>query len=457
MSEFSTPADARLAAAAAGGCEESRRTISRRRLMGVTAGLFSWAYMPGMAVAGSATDPRLLVVVLRGGMDGLNTVVPFGDPAYIPNRAGLAIPQTSTIQLDSFFGLHPALVNLGAMYQAGDAAVVHAVCVPRRNRSHFDAQDNLEDGLPDQATTNPTGWLNRLLVALPTGNPIKSLGAVEIGEAPLILRGTAPVLGWSPTWFNNADATTNATLLNLYKTVDSSLGTTLQAGLTANALALNADPGASQEDISSLQKAFRGAARLMGAQTGPRIAVLSVDGFDTHVQQGGATGELATLLGDLDTGLGDFKTALGDAWSQTAVVCVTEFGRTAKTNGDLGTDHGTGTVALLAGGAINGGSVFGQWPGLADANLFEGRDLYPTTDLRSVFKGLLQDHLGVASSIVESSVFPSSSTAAPAMPGLIKSSIAASRVASARVMPATAAVPIRAVSGIAAYRKANAG
>ena len=436
-----------LQAAASAGCEDSRMAISRRQLMGVSAGLFSWAMMPGAAVAGAATDPRLLVVVLRGGMDGLNTVVPFGDTAYVSNRGGLAIPQAATIQLDSFFGLHPALVNFGAMYKAGDAAVVHAVCVPRRNRSHFDAQDNLEDGLPDQSAGNSTGWLNRLLGSLPTGSPIRSLGAVEVGSAPLILRGPAPVLGWSPTWFTDTDAAQNAALLSLYGVSDPALGTAFKAGLAANALALNADPGAAKENVSSLQKSFRGAARLMSAATGPRIAVLSVDGFDTHIKQGGTTGGLATLLGALDLGLGDFKTAMGAAWSQTAVVCVTEFGRTVKTNGDLGTDHGVGTVALLAGGAVKGGSVYGKWPGLAAANLYEGRDLYPTTDLRSVFKGVLSDHLGVPSTLLEGSIFPSSA-AAPALKGLIKSSVPVASVAGATTQSTTN------VSGIATYRSA---
>lgn len=211
------PVEQRLRHAACEGCAESRLLISRRSMLGVTAGLFSWGFMPHFAEAASAGhDPRLLVVVLRGGMDGISTVVPFGDSHYVSMRGDIAIPAASTIKLNSFFGLHPALSSFGSYYKAGSAAVVHATCVPLHSRSHFDGQDNLENGLPGLAA-NATGWLNRLLTALPAGAPIKSKGAIQIGDAPLILRGPAPVLGWSPTWFSHVTDPTLYLIRSLYR------------------------------------------------------------------------------------------------------------------------------------------------------------------------------------------------------------------------------------------------
>ena len=178
----------------------------------------------------------------------------------------------------------------------------------------------------------------------------------------------------------------------------------LDRGIKADHLAERGDAG--DGNISTLRKGFRGAGRLVAAADGPRIAVLSVDRFDTHVYQGGATGALADNLGELDQGIMDFRATVGSAWSQTVVVMVTEFGRTVHVNGDEGTDHGVATVALLAGGAVNGGKVFGDWPGLAKPKLYEGSDLRPTTDMRSIFKGVLRDHLGVPSTLLNSTIFP---------------------------------------------------
>jgi len=432
-----------LRCAAAEGCAESRLLMSRRAMLGVTAGLFSWAYMPRFAEAAS-TDPRLLVVVLRGGTDGINMVVPLGDPHYVSMRGSIAIPAASTIPLNSFFGLHPAMPKFGAMFQAKDAAVVHATCVPMRNRSHFDAQDNLESGLPGKLSANSTGWLNRLLTALPAGAPVKTHGAIEINDAPLILRGPAPVLGWSSTWFEAYENPGLRLVRSLYRARDQEMYDMLERGLEANRLAGGYNDG----DISMLRKGFRGAGRLIGSPNGPRIAVLAVDGWDTHSDQGGTTGFMADVMAELDTAIDDFKTAVGAAWKDTVMVAATEFGRTVRTNGDDGTDHGVGTVALLAGGAVNGGKVFGDWPGLAPNQLYEDSDLWPTTDLRSVFKGVLRDHLGVARNLLNGPIFPDSAGATP-FRNLIKSSAPAG--ASSAV--ASAPVPLRAEPAIARYRR----
>jgi uncharacterized protein (DUF1501 family) len=377
--------------------------------------------MPRFAEAASA-DPRLLVVVLRGGMDGINVVIPNGDPAYPSMRGAIAIPPERTLPLDSFFGLHPAMPNFSAMFQASEAAVVHATCIPLHNRSHFDGQDNLEAGLPGLIAPDSTGWLNRLLSALPPGAPIVSHGAIQIADAPLILRGPAPVLGWSPTWFEPVRDPTLADIRSLYQAQDPAMHDMLERGLAANDLANSV--GGDDGDISGLRKAFRGAARLFAAADGPRIAVLSVGGWDTHSDEGAQNGQLANVLADLDLAIDDFRVVLGPVWADTVMVAATEFGRTVHVNGDRGTDHGVGTVALLAGGSVNGGQVFGDWPGIGPSQLFEDSDLTPTTDLRSVFKGILGDHIGVAGSLLDTSIFPESSDA-PSFQNLIKTSAAA--------------------------------
>lgn len=443
------PETDRLETQAASGCAESRMLLTRRQLMGVTAGLFSWAHMPTWAEAATVADPRLLVVVLRGGMDGINTVVPHGDPAYEAMRRDVAFAPGSTVDLDGYFGLHPSMPNFARMYGEGEAAVVHAVCTPLRNRSHFDAQDNLENGLPGLAS-NTTGWLNRLLTALPAGAPIKTRGAIEIGEAPLILRGPAPVLGWSPTWFQPFDGAARASLRSLYGAQDPAMLRALDLGLAARQLASG---HASDDGLGTLRKGFRGAGRLLAEPAGPRIAVLSVDGFDTHSRQGVLTGTLAGLLSTLDTALEDFRGTVGAAWSQTVVLCVTEFGRSVRANGDGGTDHGVGTVALLAGGAVDGGKVVCDWPGIGSNQLYDGGDLRPTTDLRAVFKGVLREHLDVPDTILERQVFPSSAAVRP-LSGLVRTPASASSalaLAAGRRFGNDA--PSRPVSALARYRE----
>ncbi|MFM9858870.1 DUF1501 domain-containing protein [Pseudoxanthobacter sp. M-2] len=400
-----------LRRAAAEGCAESRLLITRRAMLGVTAGLFSAAYLPRDAMAADG-DARLLVVVLRGGTDGLSVVVPTGDRDYARLRGDIAIPTSATIKLDSDFGLHPAMKTFGKLFGRNEAAVVHATCVPLRNRSHFDCQDNLENGLPGVGAVNSTGWLNRLLSALPSGDPVVKRGAIQVGEAPLILRGPAPVLGWSPTWFTPAGRDIRRPLLSVYEEVDRPLYSALTRGIEANNLALKAD-ASDDADVSALRKGFRGAGHLLAEANGPRIAVLSVGNWDTHSGQGGTEGFLADRLAELDEAIADFRKAVGSAWKKTVVICATEFGRTARVNGDGGTDHGVGTVALLAGGAVAGGKVYGDWPGLAPSKLFEDSDLRATTDLRAVFKGVLRGHLDVPAGMLDKSIFPESAKIAP--------------------------------------------
>lgn len=443
------PAAAALEAAAMAGCAESRLLVSRRSVLGITAGLFSSAFMPRLASAATA-DPRLLIVVIRGGMDGVNVVVPHGDPAYASMRGAIALSRSDTLSLDSFYGLNTALTAFGTMYRQGEAAAVHATCVPLQNRSHFDAQDNLENGMPG-LSSNATGWLNRLLAAMPAGAPIRAQGAIQIGDAPLLLRGPAPVLGWSPTWFSHAPAQTTNQLLSLYASRDPQLGQALQAGLKADALAERTSSG-SEDGISNLRKGFRAAGRLLSAADGPRIAVLSVGNFDTHSNQGTTSGFLWGSLRELDNAIADFQANARTIWPNTAIVMATEFGRTVRVNGDRGTDHGVGTVALLAGGAVAGGRVYGDWPGVAAKDLVDDSDLKATTDLRAVFKGVLRDHVGVPTRTLDEVIFPESAAVLP-MGGLLKGAgVSGAFAASSGGYGAAAGRP---PAAIARYRAAN--
>ena len=398
-------ADQQLTGAAWEGCPESRLLLSRRAMLGVTASLFSSAFLPNLAFADTDSDARLLIVILRGGMDGIGMVRPKLDSHYEEMRRELALPFASTLSLGSDFALHPRLSRVHAMFGAGQASIVPAAGIPLRNRSHFECQDNLENGL-NVNKSNSTGWLNRLFGALPAGDPIRTRYGLEIGDAPVILRGPEPVLGWSPTWFEKSRPETIAALESTYKNLDPALWDSLKRGLEADRLALSSGAGTG-DDISSLRKGFVGAARLMRAETGPRIAVLSVDGWDTHADQGSSTGYFNDRLAELDLALADVKSELGTIWKKTVVICVTEFGRTVQTNGDGGTDHGVGAVALLVGGALKGGIV-GDWPGIAISQLYEGTALMPTVDLRSIFKGVLRDHIGIPTDILDSTVFPES-------------------------------------------------
>jgi uncharacterized protein (DUF1501 family) len=436
----------RIAAAAREGCAESRLLLSRRAMLGVTAGLFTSAFMPRFASAASDPDARFLVVVLRGGMDGIGLLVPKLDPAYLSMRQNLAIDFAATLSLGSDFGLHPAMPNVHAMFTAGQAAFAPAAGLPLTNRSHFECQDNLENGLPANRP-DATGWLNRLLGSLPAGDPIREAGGIEIGEAPLILQGPEPVLGWSPTWFEKSDPATVARLQTAYTLTDPRLWDSLSRGLEADALALAA--GASGGDVSVLRKGFIGAARLLSAPGGPRVAVLSVDGWDMHASEGGVSGLMGDRLAELDTALNDLKTELGSAWAKTVAVCVTEFGRTVPANGSSGTDHGIASTALMVGGAVTGGFI-GDWPGMAANQIIEGDALRPTVDMRALFKGVLRDHLGVPQEVLDTTVFPGSAALAAAG-GLIAGARRATRLASAFQVPPSP----QDVSPIALYRRAH--
>ena len=402
-------------------------SLSRRALLIGSGALFAWAQLPRFARAAQGRDPRLVVIILRGALDGLSAVGPVGDPDYARLHGDLALRldgEHPALPLDGFFVLNPSMPNFARLYKAGQAAVVHAVATSYRERSHFDGQDVLESGYPRQGRTD-SGWLNRAVAHLPAGERVRPARGLGVGPvAPLVMRGSAPVLGWAPQLLPTAGEDLAQRVLNLYTHRDPVLAAALRDGLDTDKMAVNgglsADPKArgGMDQPVGMRRAAAGAAKIIAADDGPRVAALAFEGWDTHANEGGATGQLANRLSGLDGAFEEFEKGLGEKWKDTAIVVITEFGRTAKINGTVGTDHGTGTVAFLAGGAIKGGRMIADWPGLADAQLYEARDLRPTTDLRAVLKGLLADQFGLSEAVLADMVFPDSATVKP-MGGLI--------------------------------------
>jgi uncharacterized protein (DUF1501 family) len=403
---------------------------SRRELLLASGTLFAWAYLPKLALA-EGRDPRFLAIILRGALDGLATVAPVGDPDWVALRGDQALTfdgKTPPLKLDDFFALNPAMPNLQRMFQANEAIIIHACATPYRERSHFDGQDLLESGLPKPAASE-SGWLNRALAGLTPGGRVDPKGSrvFAVGPVtPLVARGPAPVLSWSPQRVQPAGDDTVARLLELYRHSDVKLASVLEDNSKLLAIEQSGDMGMGQKPggpgpaqvRAYFSEAAGNAAKFLAQPDGPRLGALALDGWDTHVNEGIANGRLSQLLGALDDALAAVQTNMGAAWQDTVVVLATEFGRTAHINGTDGTDHGTATVSLLAGGALKGGRVIADWPGLKSADLYENRDLKPTTDLRAVLKGVLKDHLRADDRALAQNVFPGSADVKP-MAGLV--------------------------------------
>jgi uncharacterized protein (DUF1501 family) len=404
------------------------RAPTRRELLLASGTLFAWAHLPRLAHA-EGRDPRFLAIILRGALDGLATVAPVGDPDWVALRGDNALTfggKVPPLKLDDFFALNPAMPNLQRMFAANEAIIVHACATPYRERSHFDGQDLLESGLPKPVPSD-SGWLNRALAGLAPGGRVDPKGSkvFAVGPVtPLVVRGPAPVLSWSPQRIMPASDDTVQRLLDLYNHSDPKLAGVLEENSKLSAIEHAGDmaqkpggPGPAQARAYFVEAAGN-AAKFLAQPDGPRVGGLALDGWDTHVNEGIATGRLSQLLGSLDDALAAVKANMGPAWQETVVVLATEFGRTAHINGTDGTDHGTATVALLAGGALKGGRVIADWPGLKSTNLYENRDLKPTTDLRAVLKGVLKDHLRADDRVLAQNVFPGSEGVKP-MTGLL--------------------------------------
>ncbi|MBP0495943.1 DUF1501 domain-containing protein [Pararoseomonas indoligenes] len=339
--------------------------------------------------AGPGGGQRFVVVLLRGALDGLSAVQPYGDPALAGLRGSLASPEPGAagglLDLGGFFGLHPRLTKMHAMFTSGQLMPLHAVCGPTRSRSHFEAQDMLESGAEQRMAS---GWLNRALASRPAQMNARNREAFAIGaDLPLILRGAEPVGMYTPSRTDRPPNDVYSQLMELNH-ADPLIGPALAEGLRARGFTAGVVPR--NEQRGGFAELASAAGRLMAAQDGPRVAAMEIGGWDTHQNQ---ANRLVPILAQLDDGLDALRLSLGAAWSTTVVLVMTEFGRTVRVNGSNGTDHGTGSAAFLLGGAVSGGRVLADWPGLGPDKLLEQRDLQPTLDLRSVAKGLLSSHL----------------------------------------------------------------
>lgn len=459
-------------AAFASGCAESRLLLSRRSMLGLTAALFSTAFAPRIASAGGDADPRLLIILIRGGWDGLNILPDYTDEQkYKKIRGDLALASASQITLTptgqsdplyAKYRLNQYMPKFGALFNEGKARIVLPIAPPLRSRSHFDCSFNLENGSPGNAKTG-SGWLNRLLQILPTGKGLLThTTPLQLGNTPTILAGSAPTLAWSPSSFENKfldrrkpqerhDALDRARLMERLYADDPILANALRKGVEINALA-----DADNVD-GSLNKALLGAANLFKSARGPRIAVAVVNGFDSHIDQAKMN---LNLLSSFDTALGTFADTMkvvdkpveskaasasaktqssnsagagspateqvdtSAAWKQTLVLCVSEFGRSVQNNGTTGCDHGIGTVALLFGGAIPNSRIIGTWPTLEPSFLDENKDVKADYDTRDLFKAVLKNHLGIDDMVMTKGsyrnkklltdlVFPESATPLP--------------------------------------------
>src|SRR5262249_44489612 len=312
-------------------------SASRRWVLASGASLFAWAYLPKFACAGGSRDPRLVVIILRGALDGLSAVGPICDPLYASLHGQIALSLTgdhAAIPLDSFFALNPAMPEFARLYREGHAAVIHATATGYRERSHFDGQDVLESGYPGPGAVQ-SGWLNRAIGALPKGDRVSVRGGLAVGPStPLIMRGPAPVLGWSPQIMTAASNDLAARVLDLYQFRDPILEAALAKGLEteriANREGMSQDTARARgrmDTAAGMRLAAEGAVKLIAAEDGPRIAALAFEGWDTHANEGGATGRLSQLLGGLDGALEAFERGLESRWKDTAVVVITEFGR----------------------------------------------------------------------------------------------------------------------------------
>ncbi len=386
---------------------------TRRRMLAGALGAAALSPVSTLSFAGTAASSasngnRFVFVILRGGLDGLSAVPAIGDPAFAAARGQLAQFGGAPLALDNTFALHPNLAQLHALYGRGEMAVVHAVGLPYRDRSHFDAQQVLESGgvRPYELTT---GWLGR---ALARSNS-KSLALNT--AVPLVLRGPGVVDTWAPSTLPDPGADLVARLGRMYAN-DPALATALERAkalhfdnVVPTGMSGDGTKGGARGGGNFTVLAIR-AAEFLAAPNGPQAAVLEMSGWDTHANQANPNGPLANTLSQLDTGLAALRDGLtpSGTWNRTVVVVATEFGREVAINGTLGTDHGTGAVAFVLGGAVKGGRVIADWPGLAKRDRNEGRDLKITTDLRAVLKSVLSDHLQVASQTLSTEVFPGS-------------------------------------------------
>ena len=366
-------------------------SLDRREFLGAAALLAA----PRILFAQAATQRRFIFIIQRGAADGLNTVIPYAEPAYANARGALAIDAASALKLDSTFALHPSLARLHELYGAGQASFFHAVASPYRDRSHFDGQNVLETGgnAPYQLKD---GWMNRLLGLLPRGG--KPAVAFSPG-IPLALRGALDVTSYAPSALPQAKDDLMMRVEQLYAN-DPLLHALWSSALEARSMAGGVGGGANRQDATALG---RMAAGFLARTDGPRIAMIETNGWDTH---SGQNARLAAQLRGLDGLVAGLQEGLGPVWEQTVIFVATEFGRTVAANGTGGTDHGTGAVAMLLGGAVQGGRVVADWPGLAAGNLQDGRDLKATLALDALIASACAESFSLEPNRIARVLFP---------------------------------------------------
>jgi len=372
--------------------------LTRRSFMHAAgpAGALAALGFPNMAFAGANTPRRFVFIIQRGAADGLSIVAPTGDPAFSGLRGDFAQDSAGGARLNAFFTLHPALARTAQVYSAGQVLFVHAVASPYRDRSHFDGQNVLETG-GSAAYRLKDGWMNRLLGLLPA-NEAKALALSS--TVPMALRGSHEVLSYASSQLPSPSDDLLSRVTSLYEN-DQQLHALWSAALETRMQA--GDPmqgGAGQNGAATGALAAK---MLLGE--GARIAMIETNGWDTHSAQ---RGRLNAQLRNLDQLLTSLKSGLGAEWSNTLIVVATEFGRTARPNGTGGTDHGQASVAMLLGGAVSGGKVVADWPGLSNGALYEGRDLKPTMDLDSLIAGALAQHYALDPARMRATLFPES-------------------------------------------------
>jgi len=396
------------------------------------------AFLQRAVAASPANTGKKQFVVLfqRGAADGLNIVVPFAEPNYYRLRPTIAIPQPrrgsadAAIDLDGFFGLHPSLAPIEPLFHKNQLAIVHAAGSPDPTRSHFDAQDFMESGTPGVKATED-GWLNRAMQIVPEENA-SPFRAVAMGpNLPRMLHGSASAIALPdlkqfkvvPQTAGSGAAVEGGFEAMYAQTVDHALRGTGTETFEAINMLRKVDPSkyapenGAQYPTSRLGQNLQQIGQLLKANIGVEVLFVDCGGWDNHVNEGGVQGQLSNLLKDLGQGLAAFHQDMGDRMQDVVVVTMSEFGRTAKENGNRGTDHGHANCMFVTGGPVTGGRVYGNWPGLADHQLNEGRDLALTTDFRSVLGEVLAKHIGVTDL---KTVFPGFDSSARRFPGLIR-------------------------------------
>ncbi|HEY0412667.1 MAG TPA: DUF1501 domain-containing protein [Allosphingosinicella sp.] len=381
--------------------------IDRRLFLGSAAAGAAFLAMPRVALAKAATDRRFVFIIQRGAADGLATLAPVGDPAFAGLRGAFAEDAAAGSKLDSFFSLHPSLAETAKLHAAGEALFVHAVASPYRDRSHFDGQNVLETGAA-AAYRLKDGWMNRLLGLLPQAD---AKAIAVSATVPVALRGSRDVSSYAPSALPTASDDLLARVGDLYAR-DAQLSPLWNEAMATRKLTGDLSGGGGQNGAATGALA----ARLLAGPAGERVAFIETGGWDTHSAQ---RARLGAQLKGLDALLAALKTGLGADWTNTLVLVATEFGRTAAPNGTGGTDHGTASAAMLLGGAVKGGRVLADWPGLSPAALYDSRDLKPTLDLDALIANALAQHYGLDLARAAATLFPEGAAPKP-LPDLIR-------------------------------------